>query len=327
MTLSVKPRRAGLLAAAALMAAMTAGTVAAQRAEPSLVFLNGSKVLRAKADGSDVKVIVDGQGPGGQRRGLYDGVAFDPKTGLIYWTDMGRADADDGTVTRARPDGSNVAEIVHPAGTFTPKQIKVDEAHGKLYWSDREGMRIMRSNLDGSNIETLVVTGQGDAQRKDQARWCVGIALDVAKGQVYWTQKGGDDAGQGVIRRAAMEIPKGQTAANRTDIETLFSHLPEPIDLDLDLGKRQIYWTDRGDNTVNRAPMDPAKGYDPDRRTDRQILVKGLNEAIGLALDLPRNRMFYTSLGGELGVARLDGSGARMLLTDRRPLTGITLVP
>jgi DNA-binding beta-propeller fold protein YncE len=316
------------MGACVLIGAMTAGVVGAQKPEPSLVFLNGSKVLRAKADGSDVKVIVDGSGqPQGPNRGLYDGVAYEPKAGHIYWTDMGRANADDGTVTRARPDGSGVTQVVRPAGTFTPKQIKIDEVRGKLYWSDREGMRIMRSNLDGSNIETLVQTGSGDSDRKDQARWCVGIALDVAKGHVYWTQKGGDDAGQGLIRRAAMEIPKGQTPGSRTDIETLFSHLPEPIDLDLDLGKRQIYWTDRGDNTVNRAPMDPRQGYDPAHRSDRQILVRGLNEAIGLALDLPRNRMFYTSLGGELGVSKLDGSGAKMLLSDRRPLTGITLVP
>jgi hypothetical protein len=72
--------------------------------------------------------------------------------------------------------------------------------------------------------------------------------------------------------------------------------------------------------------MDPAKGYDPARRTDRQILVRGLKEAIGLALDLPGGRMFYTSLGGEVGVARLDGSGARLLITDLRPLTGIALI-
>ena len=36
--------------------------------------------------------------------------------------------------------------------------------------------------------------------------------------------------------------------------------LPEPIDLDLDIAARMMYWTDRGDpprgNTVNRAPME-----------------------------------------------------------------------
>ena len=33
----------------------------------------------------------------------------------------------------------------------------------QLYWSDREGMRVMRANLDGSEIETLVDTSLGDS--------------------------------------------------------------------------------------------------------------------------------------------------------------------
>ena len=76
-------------------------------------------------------------------------------------------------------------------------------------------------------------------------------------------RKGPDNAGEGRIFRANLEIPKGQTPANRKDIEVLYEDLPEPIDLELDLANRTIYWTDRGDpprgNTVNRAPMDPRK--------------------------------------------------------------------
>lgn len=310
------------------LAALAAATTAAAPNAPRLVFLNGSKVVIADADGNNLKVLSQAPAPpAGQRSsGLYDGVAYDGAKHQIYWTDMGRANADDGTVQRVDVAGGPATMVVPPGGAFTPKQMKLDLAHGKMYWSDREGMRIMRANLDGSQIEVLVQTGSGDAERKDPARWCVGIALDIAKGYVYWTQKGADDAGQGVIRRAQIEVPKGQTPATRTDIQTLFAGLPEPIDLDVDLKSRRLYWTDRGDNTVSRAPMDPPKGFDPVHRRDRQILVKGLNEAIGIALDLPRNQMFYTSLGGELGVAHLDGSGARMLRTDQRPLTGIALV-
>jgi hypothetical protein len=32
----------------------------------------------------------------------------------------------------------------------------LDKDGGKLYWCDREGMRVMRANLDGSQVETLV---------------------------------------------------------------------------------------------------------------------------------------------------------------------------
>jgi len=61
--------------------------------------------------------------------------------------------------------------------------------------------------------------------------------------------------------------------------------LPEPIDIELDLANRLIYWTDRGDpprgNTVNRAPMD----VDFSKRPEPQILFTHLMEGIGIALD------------------------------------------
>lgn len=91
----------------------------------------------------------------------------------------------------------------------------------------------MRADLDGSNIETLVQTGKGDADRLDATKWCVGITIDPKRKQIYWTQKGPDDAGLGRIFRANIEIPKGETPADRSDIGVWFDHLPEPIDLEL----------------------------------------------------------------------------------------------
>jgi DNA-binding beta-propeller fold protein YncE len=309
-----------------LAAATALGSQAQAASATRLVFLNGMRVLIVDADGRNLTALVEP--PPGQPRGsgLYDGVAYDAATKQVYWTDMGRASADDGAIQRIGVSGGQPQMLVAPGGAFTPKQMKLDAAHGKMYWSDREGMRIMRANLDGSGIEVLVQTGSGEADRKQPAHWCVGIALDAPNGKVYWTQKGADNAGQGVIRRTSLQMPRGQTPATRTDIETLFSGLPEPVDLDLDLKTRRLYWTDRGDNTVSRAPMDPPKGYDPAGRSDRQVLVRGLKEAIGIALDLKNGRMFYTDLGGAVGTARLDGSDARILLANLRPLTGIALV-
>ena len=181
----------------------------------------------------------------------------------------------------------------------------------------------MRSNLDGSKIETLVETGHGDADRLDATKWCVGITVDAERGQIYWTQKGPDKAGQGRIFRASIEIPNGQTAANRTDIEVLFDNLPEPIDLDLDLNNCMLYWTDRGDpprgNTVNRAPMHG----DLKKRQAPEILLTHLMEGIGIALDLKGKRMFLTDLAGSVYSAKLNGSDKETLLYAQGNLTGI----
>lgn len=280
--------------------------------------LSSGRVLTANPDGSDLKVIVS------EGRRLPDGIVVDVAAGHIYWTNMGNPSANDGSIERADLDGKNLTHIIPPGSTFTPKQLQFDKKNGKLYWSDREGMRVMRASLDGSNIETLVDTSQGEARPgKDPRKWCVGIALDIDGGKLYWTQKGPDNAGQGRIFRTNLEIPKGQTPASRKDIELLFDQLPEPIDLDLDLANRIMYWTDRGDpprgNTVNRAPMDSASGSN----TEPEIVFTHLMEGIGLALDLKGGRMFVTDLGGSVYTANLDGSDKKALFFAEGNLSGI----
>jgi 3-hydroxyacyl-CoA dehydrogenase len=281
--------------------------------------LGGGRVLSANPDGSDLKTVVE------EGRKLPDGLVVDTAAGHLYWTNMGaNPKANDGSILRSDLDGSHMTTVIAPGGTFTPKQIQLDKKNGRLYWSDREGMRVMRANLDGSQVETLVDTSQGDPRPgPDAKKWCVGIAVDVDGGKIYWTQKGGDNAGEGRICRANINIPRGQSAANRQDIELLYGDLPEPIDLDLDVRNRIIYWTDRGDpprgNTVNRAPMDPG-GRGP------EILFSNLMEGIGLALDLKGGRMFVTDFGGSVYSANLDGSNQKTLLFAQGNLTGIAYV-
>jgi DNA-binding beta-propeller fold protein YncE len=285
-----------------------------------LFFLEVStgSVFSANPDGSDRKVIVTGCR-------IPDGVVVDIEAGHIYWTNMGNPSKNDGTIERVDLDGQNRKTIVPEGGTFTPKQLVLENKGHRLYWCDREGMRVMRSNLDGSQIETLLDASQGDARPgHDQTKWCVGVAVDHDRNQIYWTQKGPDDAGLGRLFRASIEITNGETAAaNRTDIEVLFEGLPEPIDLELDLKNRRIYWTDRGDpprgNTVNRASMDA----DFRKRPTPEILLTHLMEGIGIAIDFKRNRMFLTDLAGSVYSAKLDGSEKKPLLAAQGNLTGI----
>jgi DNA-binding beta-propeller fold protein YncE len=278
--------------------------------------LSGGRIHSMAPDGTDRTVIVTDCR-------LPDGIAVDAEAGHIYWTNMGVPYLDDGSIERADLDGGNRTMIVPQGVTFTPKQLHLEKRSGKLYWCDREGMRVMRANLDGTKVETLVRTGEGEDDRRDPNKWCVGITVDPERRQVYWTQKGGDNSGHGRIFRAGLDLPEGEDPAGRSDVEIWLDNLPEPIDLELDLQNRVMYWTDRGNppegNTVNRTLVDTPVGLGP----GPELLVNDLMEGIGIALDVAGNRMFVTDLGGSLYSAHLDGSEKRALLYAQGNLSGV----
>src|SRR5512132_2441384 len=103
-----------------------------------LFFLEVStgRVLSANPDGSDRKVIVTGCR-------IPDGVVVDVEAGHIYWTNMGNPSKNDGLIERADLDGKNRVTIISEGKTFTPKQLHLEKKSGKLYWCDRQGMRVM----------------------------------------------------------------------------------------------------------------------------------------------------------------------------------------
>ena len=284
--------------------------------------------------------IIEMDPDGGNRRTLLgnlldnvDGIVIDQSTKTLYWTNMGPAIGPkegeffqaDGSIERIELDGANRHVLVGHGLTVTPKQIGADFEAGLLYWCDREGMRVMRSNLDGSNVTVLVRNGVYPADSHDVMRHCVGIAIDPVKRHIYWTQKGPPDGGKGRIFRAGLEIPVDQEPESRTDIELLIDHLPEPIDLELDAENSLLYWTDRGNldggNSLNRARIGTKQ------LENHEVLATGLQEGIGLAIDHANHRAFTTELGGEVRVAQLQANAAFTTIAKLGVLTGIAYVP
>ncbi|WP_299569060.1 hypothetical protein [uncultured Williamsia sp.] len=252
-------------------------------------------VRRIDLDGTVSTVVADtGPAP--------DGIVHDPAGDRIFWTLMGQPTGRDfsartGGLRSARTDGSDITTVLADGAITTGKQL--DLADGHLYWSDREGGRVTRAALDGSDVTDLVVRPRDPATGLvDIHDQCVGIAVDVAGGFLYWTQKGPAKGDAGRIFRAGVHIPDGETAETRTDIETVWSDLPEPIDLWLDPASSTLFWTDRGappfGNTLNSAPV-PAVG---DPGVEPTVLAKDFAEAIGLAVDTDSGIAYVTALDG-----------------------------
>lgn len=277
--------------------------------QPSIFSLDG--------EGRDLQTIIDGLS------GTPDGIQIDTRSGAVYWTNMG-ADftADDGSVEVIGADGKNRRLLAGNGDLTTPKQLCLDADRQLLYWSDREGTAVWRSRTDGTGLVKLVDRAAAPGGTSNVLNQCVGIALDHTNGRLLWTQKGPPKGGKGRIFSAGLDIPVGETASSRSDINVLLADLPEPIDLEIDAENALLYWTDRGGppdgNSLNRARLTP------DGLMDRQVICRGFSEAIGLAVDVASNVAYVADLAGQIWHVDL-GTGTSKVIFKQGKLTGLAL--
>jgi hypothetical protein len=291
--------------------------------EPST---KGGQILEISTDGHVDRAIVTSQS-------LPDGLAVDPDSKRMFWTNMGVPGKDDGAVYSANLDGTNLQPVVAPGLVNTPKQLTLDIKSKKVYFCDREGLRVLRCNYDGSSFEVIVQTGDHKRAEdfQDARKWCVGVTVAPSLGKFYWSQKGPSKGGRGRIFSANINIPDGQSAISRNDVQCILNNLPEPIDLEIDEQSRSLYWTDRGEipfgNSLNRLRLDHF-GLPLPNKFDKgyEVISRNLNEAIGLKLDVPNNRIYLTDLGGSIYSCDADGKQRLRLYSDEnRAFTGIAL--
>ncbi|KAF1732284.1 3-hydroxybutyryl-CoA dehydrogenase [Beauveria bassiana] len=297
--------------------------------ENPLDVFHAGRILVGSADGRPLKeLVVDQLTP--------DGIGISLKFGKVFWTSMGIPSRNDGALYSCNLDGSHITAIVPKGTVHTPKQLTLDHLNEKIYFSDREGLRVFRCNYDGSELENLVKTGdwQNDEHAADQTRWCVGIAVSPATGKFYWTQKGPSKGNKGRIFRANMAFPAGENVKTRSDVDTIFQNLPEPIDLELDHQAGTLYWTDRGElplgNSINRVSVADIKPVTDTTFTswpgrDYSIIMRNLHEAIGIKLDTKNRHIYATDLGGVVYQTDMDGGNRKKLYENSGAFAGITL--
>jgi hypothetical protein len=107
-------------------------------------------------------------------------------------------------------DGSNLEHLVTGLGNYDPFALAVDLVGGKIYFTRGSfggPIKIQRANLDGSNVDDVIILTAPP----------LGLAVDVPAGKIYWGTGGGGGADK--IQRANLDIPAGQTASTRTDVE------------------------------------------------------------------------------------------------------------
>ncbi len=243
----------------------------------------GSPVTATDGDGGTLSYSLEGTDAAsfdlvttsGQLR-TRAGVIYDYESRNRYVVTVRVSDGQGGSATIGVT--INLTDVSEPPATTAPQ----------LYWT-HIGYQIQSANLDGSNVEDVVVSGL------DGSNVLWGLALDVENGKIYWTDWGDDK-----IQRADLD------GTNVEDLVT--SGLDRPVALALDLGNGKVYWTDLGSQKIQRADLDGTNVED--------LVTSGLVSPGGLTLDVGNGKMYWTDWGADkIKRADLDGTNVEDLVS------------
>jgi len=156
-----------------------------------------------------------------------------------------------------------------------------------IYWTDSSAgfPGISRANLDGTQVEVLI---------SPEPTHPFGIALDIAGGNLYWSEIGGQ-----TIKRAKLD---GSGAVTLVDTNGNSESIA------LDVAGNKMYWTHIfGPGTIKRANLDG---------TNIENIVTGLSLPSGVALDLINDKIYWTDkVKSNIRRANLNGSAIEDLVT------------
>lgn len=123
-------------------------------------------------------------------------------------------------------------------------------------------------------------------------------------------------------------MPKGETAATRSDVELVLDNLPECIDLEFDDTAGVLYWTDRGElplgNTLNKKQI-IGEAPPEEKELGRQIIAQGFGEGIGLRIDHERRCIYAGDMAGRIWKCHMDyGLKEKIFEGPTHAYTGLT---
>lgn len=176
--------------------------------------------------------------------------------GRVFWTEYTTG------LWSAALDGSDEQQLMNISGNATAGLV-IDESAGKVYVASAgAGAELYRSNLDGSEFETV--------SNIALASGTYGLALDSAQGILYASNY----AAGGTI--VAYDLETGAA-------ETLYSARPYPLGLAVSEDGSRLFWAERNvpaqQSTTGRILTAPATAGGQVRE-----LASGLNSPFGVAL-------------------------------------------
>ncbi|MBW8038931.1 MAG: hypothetical protein FVQ85_02905 [Planctomycetes bacterium] len=155
-------------------------------------------------------------------------------------------------------------------------------ADSKMYWTGNYygPHKIQRANLDGSDVEDLVLLSG--------ASETIGIALDISAGKMYWADSYADK-----IQSANLD------GSEVTDLVS--NGLSYPVGIALDISAGKMYWADNVAQKIQCANLDGSEVTD--------LVTSGIIGPTGIALDISAGKMYWADIAAQkIQCANLDGS-------------------
>ena len=162
-----------------------------------------------------------------------------------------------------------------------------------MYWIDTKAGTLHR--LIGAKAEVLVPS----------VRNAISLAVDMAGGSLYWTEKTSDRTGK--IRRANLDGTNVQLVKDLTSV---------PHSIAIDTTNNKLYLTNSW-GKIQRINFD-GSNFEPN-------LITGLDVPKHLALDGTGGKLCWTETAGRIRRASLNGSNLETLVTDLGTLNGIAI--
>jgi DNA-binding beta-propeller fold protein YncE len=181
--------------------------------------------------------------------------------------------------------------------------LRLDLDQGKMYWSDWTSNGVLRSDLDGQNVETVATDSTG---------FVVDVALDTANQFVYWSNPGTD-----TVRRVGLGGGEAQTVVGMAPFDVSYG-------LAVDAAGQKLYWTETGalgGGNIVRGNLD---GTQP-----AAVVPDQIGSPLFVAVDDSAGWLYWTAGGDDVGMgkrfarAHLDGSAPETLIDGQ---TGNSLV-
>ncbi len=205
----------------------------------------------------------------------------------LYWINQKSSFINDrrANLMRSDLDGANIENLIENPEIERPFGLAIDVENGNLYWTEVSSEKIMRSNLDGEEIEEILTTEGSIAD----------MAIDRERDVLFW------------VDRDLNQILKSDLDGGNIEVilnDTLYT----PRNIFFNEVENSIYWVD--DNTAILKAFSDG--------TDITTVIENEQETyISIFIDSEEDKLYYNSVfeNDRIDCSDLNGENIETLVS------------